>query len=104
MGQWEALIPGGEKAARKRGKIIADQPVECRSGETDISGRLLATRFANGKNIAEELVAAGFAMAFSRYSDRYKDQAGVAKAQAIGLWSADFQPPWEFRSEKHRTQ
>lgn len=66
--------------------------------------RLLATCMVNGKDIAEALVVTGFAMAFSRYSDHYEDKARLAKAEAMGLWSGDFQPPWEFRAARRKTQ
>jgi len=50
------------------------------------------------------MVENGWAVAFRRYSEVYVAQEARARDKRAGLWSGEFQMPWEWRSSKRRPQ
>lgn len=71
--------------------------------DTDQYGRTIAHVFyADGKNLAEELLSNGYAWHFKRYSERqsYADLEQLAKSKKLGLFkNSDQIPPWEWRKQ-----
>ena len=49
-------------------------------------------------NLNAEMVRAGWALAFKRYSERYVVQEEQAERAAVGVWGGTFDPPWEWRA------
>jgi endonuclease YncB( thermonuclease family) len=72
--------------------------VRCVGHEHDRYGRLVATCDANGSDLGEQMVAAGFAWAFVRYSDAYVATEAEARGRHAGLWRGPAEAPWDFRS------
>ena len=59
----------------------------------------------SGKELNLEILKAGFAWHYKRYSKRqdYADAEEVARKAGIGLWAnKDPTPPWEWRREKRK--
>jgi endonuclease YncB( thermonuclease family) len=71
-------------------------------GKQDRYGRILGTVFINGKILNEELLKAGLAWHFKKYSTKqyYAELENKARENKVGLW-ADDNPiaPWDFRKK-----
>ena len=52
-----------------------------------------------GKNINSEMVSNGQAVAYRKYSKDYIDDEEIAKNKKIGIWSGQFDMPWEWRKK-----
>ena len=93
----------------KRKKIyvgrVFGKTVEVEEYNQDIYGRIVARVYVYGKDLSLELVRAGLAWHFKKYSSdlilgRAQDQA---RKQKMGLWSISNPiPPWESRREPGR--
>lgn len=74
-------------------------------GEKDRYKRIIAEVIVDGKSLNEELLKAGLAWHYTKYSSdsHLAELESNAKRQGIGLW-ADSNPiaPWEFRGNKFR--
>jgi endonuclease YncB( thermonuclease family) len=105
--EWDQTCPsstgklqaGSEATAWLRSRLEA-RTVSCSVESKDRYGRLLATCYLDGENINSTLVAAGWAMAYRHYSERYTPQETVAKQAKKGIWIGDCAPPWEYRRKK----
>lgn len=80
--------------------LTAQGPVTC-TIESDPSrlrrGRIYATcTSSDGKDIAEQLVRAGHALAFLDQTDKYKPAEAIAQAEQVGLFRGSFMEPWAF--------
>lgn len=93
--------PWGERAKQYVAALAFGQVVAVEAGGRDRYGRLLAeVRLPDGRSLNQELVRAGYAWWFRRYSTDGRLAALEAEARAVraGLW-ADSRPvpPWEWR-------
>lgn len=89
------------EAAKRALQLLAESgDITCTLyGEPDPFHRHYAICLAGGKDIGEELVAAGLAMAYSEQSPLYEMAQIDAITQGVGLWQegAEFTEPWEYR-------
>ena len=76
---------------------IGDNKVECISQGKDQYKRILAECFVNGESLSSHLVRSGYAFAYRKYSKKYVSDEDFAKANQAGMWSMDFQYPWDYR-------
>ena len=76
---------------------IDDNKVECISDGKDQYKRTLAECFVNNQSLSSYLVRSGYAFAYRRYSKKYISDEDYAKVNQIGMWSMNFQYPWEYR-------
>ena len=83
------------------GKIITYRKVDI-----DRYGRTVATVYLNdGRELNLEIIRAGYAWHYRRYSDRqdYAEAQERARAEKLGLWADPHaKPPWEWRRERRR--
>ena len=100
----ERKQPFGTKAKQFTGELTFGETVTYRVSKTDRYGRLVArVILPDGRDLSVELVKAGLAWHYKKYSDdqelaRLEVEARKAKR---GLWSdANPVPPWEWRKEK----
>lgn len=79
--------------------------------ERDRYGRLVAEVFLLGepeKLVQEELLKAGMAYVYPQYVDGcwngavMKAAEAIGQSQQVGVWSGDYQKPWEFRQQNRR--
>jgi hypothetical protein len=49
------------------------------------------------------MVRDGWALAFVRYSTRYQAAEAQARASRLGIWQTSFEPPWDYRAGRWRT-
>jgi endonuclease YncB( thermonuclease family) len=92
---------GLEAAAHLR-DLVGEQPVACRHRTTDRYGRSVAICRVDGEDIGAEMVLAGWAMAFVRYSSDYVELEAAARSAHRGLWAGPFTAPWEWRAAQRR--
>ena len=59
--------------------------------------RFLGTCYADGMNLNEAMVHAGWALAYSRYSLRYHRAEALARQTHAGAWAFDFIAPEAWR-------
>lgn len=97
-GDWNC----GADATEALVDIVKGRDISCDPISEDGYGRVIAICYADGRDIAAEMIDKGLAWAFLRYSDDYETQELVSKEKAIGVFSDDFPPPWEFRAERWR--
>ncbi|MBB4277776.1 thermonuclease family protein [Rhizobium mongolense] len=90
----------GQAAIRKMESLVLGREVTCASHEKDAYGRWIASCRSNGMDISGELIASGLAWAFRKYSIDYVEDEEAAHARRIGIWQADTEPAWAFRSHK----
>jgi len=77
--------------------------LRCEAIERDCYGRLVAKCFSpNGVDVGRRLVAAGWALAFRRYSLDYVAAEDEAREAFRGLWRGSFVKPWDWRASLAR--
>ena len=79
---------------------ISDNQVECISEGRDRYKRTLAECFVKGKSLSSYLVRRGYAFAYRRYSKKFIPDEDYAKTKQIGMWSMEFDYPWDYRKLK----
>ena len=88
------------------GKLCLNQYVRVVGAKKDRYGRLLAKSYLkDGRELGEEMVRAGMAWHYTKYSSdpTLAKLERQARASGIGLWSlANPIPPWEFRNAKRK--
>ena len=105
MFQWRGKQRGcGAMALAALEALTAGVKVRCEVVERDRHGRLVAKCYSsNGVDIGRRMVAAGWALAYRRYSTDYVDAEEKARKARRGMWRGTFTKPWEWRAtSKHR--
>ena len=79
---------------------IGNNNVECISEGKDQYKRTLAECFVNNESLSSYLVKSGYAFAYRRYSKKFIPDEDYARINKIGMWSMEFDYPWDFRKSK----
>ena len=79
---------------------IGNNKVECISEGKDQYKRTLAECFVNNKSLSSYLVRSGYAFAYRRYSKKFIQDEDYARINILGMWSMDFDYPWDYRKSK----
>ena len=87
----------GIKAKEYMEKLVFSHRVECKEESTDIYNRSLSVCFADGKNLNEEMVKAGWALTYRSEGDKYASLEQEAKAHKRGVWQGRFMRPELYR-------
>jgi len=100
--------PWGERAKQYASALVFGKVVAVEAAGRDRYGRLLAeVRLPDGRSLSQELVRAGYAWWFRRYSEdrRLARLEAEARTGRRGLW-ADLSPvpPWEYREARARAR
>ena len=82
--------------------ISPGQRLSCVLFDTDRYRRLIVQCFKDDMDINQAMVRAGWALAYTRYSDSYVNAEQQAKADGIGLWQGTFTRPEEWRRKKRK--
>ena len=77
---------------------VTNNKISCTDEGKDFYGRVLGECFVNGESLSSYLVREGFAFAYRKYSDKYIKDEEYAKFNKLGMWSMEFQYPWDYRS------
>ena len=90
--------PQGKQATRYLRTLVRSGPVHCEMHGPDRYGRTLATVFtSDGKNVNAEMVRAGQAIAYTKYSRRYVKEEQEAKRYRRGMHSGTWITPRAWR-------
>ena len=81
-------------------KIIGNNNVDCVSEGQDKYNRILAECFVNNESLSSYLVKSGYAFAYRKYSKKFIDDEDYARTNKLGMWSMQFEYPWDFRRKK----
>ncbi len=97
--QWSC----GQSAKSELMAITAGKMVRCESSGNDRYGRVLGICWAGSLELNAEMVRRGFAWAFVRYSSRLVQVEAEARGRSIGIWQADNEPAWGYRTGRWTT-
>ena len=79
---------------------IGNDNVECISEGKDQYKRTLAECFVNNESLSSYIVRSGYAFAYRRYSKKFVADEDFARINKIGMWSMEFDYPWDYRKSK----
>lgn len=83
--------------------LVVHAGLVCETKDVDRYGRTVAQCFADGTDLAGELVRQGYALDWPRYSDgHYAKQQAEARKKRRGLWAGEFREPWEWRKRRDK--
>ena len=78
---------------------ISDNEIVCIREGKDIYKRTLAECFVNNESLSSYLVRSGYAFAYRRYSKKFIPDENYAKFNKLGMWSMEFDYPWDWRKK-----
>ena len=81
--------PCGRQSKQELQILIENKKMVCQFKSKDRYGRSVEDCAVNGKSISEYMVENGWAVAYTRYSNKYKAAELKAKKNKLGIWSAD---------------
>lgn len=87
----------GQQASLALSDQIGRSTVSCDPRDTDRYGRTVAVCSSRGVDLNGWLVTQGWAVAYRRYSRDYVRAEDRARAARRGVWSGQFDMPWEWR-------
>jgi len=92
----------GQSAREALQALVAGRTVECEARYTDRYRRTVSICFADGVELNEAMVRAGWALDYVRYSKgHYAEDQAIAQRESSGIWSGRFVEPWVWRSKSH---
>ena len=89
----------GEDAAAKLRSLVQGATLSCMPRDTDEYGRSVAVCKNGTTDINAEMVRAGLALAYRRYSNDYVAEENEARNAQRGVWAGEFTPPWDYRRQ-----
>lgn len=91
----------GRSAADALRRLVSGREVACTGLDADRYGRLVARCTAGGIELNAEMVRLGWAIAYTRHSNAYRDEESEARRDRRGIWRGTFDLPEDWR-ETHR--
>lgn len=88
----------GQEAKQYLTALTSGRRLECRRIETDRYKREVAVCLADGEELNREMVLAGWAVAYDRYTQDYVQAEQDARKAKRGLWQGKFMKPELFRA------
>ncbi|MCF8534082.1 MAG: thermonuclease family protein [Reyranella sp.] len=90
----------GKAATEYLTGMMRGKSVTCEAKVIDRYGRTVAICRANGRDLGADMVAAGMAWAFTRYSMDYVPQEAAARLRRLGVHGHDgCEKPWDWRAQ-----
>lgn len=90
----------GRAATEYMTDLVRGHTVVCEPKTQDRYGRTVAICRADGRELGADMVAAGMALAFIRYSRDYVEHEATAKAARLGVHAHDCVAAWEWRARE----
>jgi endonuclease YncB( thermonuclease family) len=78
---------------------IGNNKVNCVKEGKDRYKRILAECFVNNESLSSYLVRSGYAFAYRKYSKKFIPDEEFAKSNKLGMWSMEFDYPWDWRKK-----
>ena len=88
----------GQQAALALSDRIGRATVRCEPRDRDRYGRVVAVCFKGAEDLDRWMVATGWAVAYRKYSLDYVADEERAKRARLGIWSGNFEMPWDWRA------
>lgn len=88
----------GRQAALWLKGWIGDNPLDCRIMQQDKKGNMVGTCALGEYDLGAALVNAGWAVAYTKYTDIYVPYEQQAQLNGNGLWQGNFYKPWDWRA------
>lgn len=92
--------PCGQVAAQLLDDLVGGRDVICTARDQDHYGRIVASCEVDGRDVAAEITRAGLAWAYVEYSSDYVALEAAANAEALGVWQAEAEAPWDYRADR----
>jgi endonuclease YncB( thermonuclease family) len=93
----------GPLATKALVDFIAGRPVSCHQVDYDRkNGRPVAVCFAGSDDLQALMVSAGWAWAYTAFSDQYADAERRAAARRVGVHAHQCQKPWDWRAQQRQ--
>ena len=92
----EPWLCGADATGALRNKIDG-RPVTCEELDRDRYNRIVARCMVDGEDLGEWMVLRGWAVAYVYYSYEYTRAEAMAKSRERGIWSGEFEMPWDWR-------
>lgn len=96
IGSWKC----GAAASAALNKLVDGRRVDCESRGQDKYGRILGYCAVDGRDLNAEMVRAGLAWAFVKYSTTYVKEEEQARTAKLGIWQGDAEPAWVYRDKR----
>ena len=93
------VIYCGIEARKLLIKKIGKNKVQCVREGKDQYKRTLAECFVNKVSLSSYLVRNGYAFAYRRYSKKFISDEDFARTNNLGMWSMNFEYPWDYRKK-----
>ena len=94
--------PCGQHATVAMDRLAGGRTVHCEVKDTDSWGRKVCVcKLGDGRELSAAMVAAGWALAYRRFSNDYVDDETRAESRGVGIWRGSMVPPWKWRAD-HR--
>ena len=93
------IIPCGINARKLLIDKISDNKVKCKREGKDQYKRILAECFVNNLSLSSYLVRKGYAFAYRKYSKKFIADENYARENNLGMWSMNFEYPWDYRKK-----
>jgi endonuclease YncB( thermonuclease family) len=90
----------GRVAAEALAALVDRRRVTCRNTGVDKYDRVLGVCSVEGRDLNAEMVRAGHAWAFVKYSRSYVAEEAAARAAGVGIWQGEAEPAWIFRANR----
>ena len=95
--QKDEIINCGIRAKHLLADKIEGNEVKCIREGKDRYKRSLAECFVNNESLSSFLVRSGYAFAYRKYSKKFIVDEDYARIKSLGMWSMEFEYPWNFR-------
>ncbi len=95
----DKIVYCGIEAKKLLINIIGNNKVNCINEGEDQYKRTLAECFVNDLSLSSYLVRNGYAFAYRKYSKKFIKDEDYAKANNLGMWSMNFEFPWDYRKK-----
>ncbi|MBN9089158.1 MAG: thermonuclease family protein [Reyranella sp.] len=91
---------GGEVATAYLRGLMRGRAITCTPKVKDRYGRTVAVCYSDGRDLGADMVSAGMAYAFVRYSRDYVEQEASALAAGLSVHGHRCGTPWEWRARR----
>lgn len=88
----------GEDATIALRSMVDGKSVNCMQRGADPYGRVVASCTVNGRDLAEQMVRMGYAVALREFSSAYVPAEEEARSRGVGIWGSEFLVPSEYRA------
>lgn len=84
-------------------QMTEGQTLHCTATDTDRYGRTVARCAVGNRDLGQQMVQGGYAIAYRKYAMDYVQDEAMAKQNGLGFWSANMQRPADYRAAQRKT-